>query len=70
LSKVSAYQKLAKAPASKIFEKIKTEPGWMIGPIKGMVEKDFLLTGRREDPRSSGVIKFIDYDRLLFDSSR
>jgi len=42
----------------------------MIGPIKGMVEKDFLLTGSREDPRSSGVIKFIDYERLVFDSSR
>ena len=42
----------------------------MIGPIKGMVEKDFLLTGSREDPRSSGVIKFIDYERLIFDSSR
>lgn len=42
----------------------------MIGPIKGMVEKDFLLTGSREDPRSAGVIKFIDYERLIFDSSR
>ncbi|CBY11010.1 unnamed protein product [Oikopleura dioica] len=67
---ISLFDTAYQAPTSKIFEKIKAEPGWMIGPIKGMVEKDFLLTGSREDPRSSGVIKFIDYERLVFDSSR